>query len=85
MKHITTQYGQECNYIECTWDEYCILDKFLRQLGVEIRHMISDSTTVQVQARNNYKDNAEMYRNHKIGSLICELSEEEIKSGHWRR
>ena len=87
MERITMQYGMECNYLKCTFAEYQTLVEFLKSLGVEARMVSWDTATdtVEVQARNNYQDNAEMYRNHKIGGLICELSEDEIKSGHWRR
>lgn len=88
MKHITEKYGTACNYIQCTMEEYKILDKFLEQLGVEIRMCKWDTSTdtVEIQCRNNYKDWCILYRNNNItGKLIEERVKEEISSGHWRR
>jgi hypothetical protein len=69
-------------------EEYKVITDFMKQLGVEVRMTLWDAVTdtVTIQARNNYKNWAEAYRNTQItGGHIEKLAQDEIKSGHWRR
>lgn len=86
MKHITEEYGQPCELIESTYEEFVILSEFLKRHGVEVRHCRSDRNTVVWQIRNGYKEMAHLYKGQsKHCETICRVVEEDIKSGHWRR
>lgn len=56
MQHITEEYGQETNLLVMNHDDYYILDKFLRGLGVRIRTTEWHGDTVTIQGDNPYKD-----------------------------
>ena len=55
MKHITEEYGQLCNLLELSEEEYRVLDAFLRLEGVRIRRCRSYRGTATIQAENPYK------------------------------
>lgn len=60
MKHITEEYGQECNRLELTENEYKNLEPFLISLGVRSRFVCcyyKDKTLMyEIQAENPYKN-----------------------------
>lgn len=55
MKHITEEYGQPCNLLELSEEEYRELDAFLRLEGIIIRRCRSYCGTTTIQAENPYK------------------------------
>ena len=59
MKHITQQYGEPCNDLELTTEEFKIIEPFLRALGIRSRtvvYEVVDGTPIhRIQAENVYK------------------------------
>ena len=55
MKHITEEYGQETNLLVMHHEDYYVLDRFLRGLGVRIRATEWYGDTVTIQGDNPYK------------------------------
>ena len=86
MKHITEEYGQPCEVIESSCEEFYILKEFLKRHGVEARQIISDGKTCKWQIRNGYKEWAHLYKGCSVHCKnICEGVEADIESGHWCR
>ena len=86
MKHITEEYGQPCDLIESTCEEFYIMKEFLKRFGVEARQCISYGNTCRWQIRNNYKEWVCVSRGiSERCEWIANAAEEEIKSGHWCR
>ncbi len=86
MKHIKEEYGQACNKIESTIDEFYILKDFLKVYGVETRICSACGDTCIWQIRNGYKDWANLYSNDKItGQNIIDIVEKNITDGSWDR
>lgn len=86
MKHITEEYGQPCELIESTCEEFFVLKEFLKRHGVEARLCIMSGDMCKWQIRNGYKEWAHLYKNDTItGSKIIEIVEADIKSGNWCR
>lgn len=83
MKHITEQYGIKTNKIECTPEEYQIIQAFFSKMGIEIRTVLYSRERVEFQAQNPYKSLCEFYGNRKTGKEIAEQAEEYIKEGVW--
>lgn len=77
MKHITTEYGQPCNYLELTEEEYKALDGFLRGVGVRSRRTSSYNGVVTIQAENPYQRNLIRYFYHN-GKNILKFADEEM-------
>ena len=88
MKHITTEYGQPCNYLELTEEEYKALDGFLRGVGVQSRRTTSYNGVVTIQAENPYKTELICYgRIHTAENILKfadeAMSEKEIMRYKW--
>ena len=54
MKHITEEYGQPCNLLVLSREEYHMLDAFLRLEGVRIRRCKEFGSEVTIQAENPF-------------------------------
>lgn len=82
MKRITEKYGEPCNYIELSDDEYKELYYFLLELGVELRPMIyhGDKKIYECQARNPFKDRLQYVDKKSYDSVT-----KDVKQGWWRR
>lgn len=86
MKHITEEYGQPCEQIESTCEEFFVLKEFLKRHGVEARLIIVKGDRCKWQIRNGYKDMVQLHKNNTIScNKIIEIVEADIKSGHWCR
>ena len=86
MKHITEEYGQPCELIESTCEEFRLLKEFLKRFGIEARRCVSDGKTCKWQIRNGYKEWAHLYKECEItGNKIIKIVERDIESGHWCR
>lgn len=55
MMHITEEYGQPCNLLVLSEEEYRVLDAFLRLEGVRIRQCKSYRGTVTIQGENPFQ------------------------------
>ena len=82
MKYITEEYGQPCELIESTCEEFFIMKEFLKQHGVEARLVMSYGEVCKWQIRNVYKYWCFGTIN---GSEIAKRAEKEIESGNWCR
>lgn len=83
MKHIPEEYGQKCNLLELTQDEYAALEPFLLALGVRTRTTscwVEDGSIVcKIQAENPYKTSLSGYRGlNDITALAYEMAEREM-------
>lgn len=85
MKHIKEEYGQPCNIIESTVEEYYTMKNFLRIYGVETRMIMSCGDTCTWQIRNGYKDWVNLNRNEKVCERIINIVEENIETGCYSR
>ena len=86
MKHITEEYGQPCNKIESTHEEYLLLKNFLKAYGIESRMISGCGDKVEWQIRNGYKIWAELYRDNQItGQKIIDIVEDDIRSNCYQR
>ena len=54
MNHITTQYGEDCNLLELSVDDYYKLERFLLKLGVRSRMISMYQGNCLIQAENVY-------------------------------
>lgn len=84
MRHITEEYGQPCNLLELTEEEYRVLDAFLMNLGIRSRRTSSDfgkGTTV-IQAENPYRERLLLYFNRSAAEALesaeQDMSEKQI-------
>ena len=79
MKHIATEYGQPCNLLELTPEEYESLDGFLRGVGVRSRITKSYNGIVTIQAENPYMyDLNACARVNPLASLFLKRAENEM-------
>lgn len=56
MKHIMERYGEHCNYIKCTPDEFFVMKESFREIGVVIRMILENDGIVICQIFNPYKE-----------------------------
>lgn len=85
MKHITEEYGTECNKIESTYEEYMILKKFLEVHGVEARRCSGCGNKVEWQIRNDYKNWVHLNKNEKVCEQIINTVEDNIRRKSYQR
>ena len=83
MEHITMQYGQECNLIKSTLEEFRIMEKFLEAHGVLVRICKMSKDEVEWQAQNPYQVWANLYSSHF--PLIKKQGDNEMEDKHWCR
>ena len=79
MKRITEQYGNPCDYIESTIEEFFMLKEFLKNYGVEARMISASGDTCEWQIRNDYRNWVHLKRNVKACESIINIVEENIK------
>lgn len=86
MKHITEEYGQPCDLIESTCEEFFAMKEFLERYGVEARMISSYGDTCKWQIRNNYREWVRLSREtSERCKWIVKIAEKEIEEGHWCR
>lgn len=83
MKYISEEYGQKCNLLELTQDEYAALEPFLLSLGVRTRttsYWAEDGSIVcKIQAENPYKVSLIGYKGlNEITARAYEMAEREM-------
>lgn len=81
MKHITMEYGQECNLITSTPEEFWILKAFLEKHGILVRSCVSTKDEVKWQIQNPYQVWANLY-SHDF-PLVKEQGDREMESNNW--
>lgn len=84
MKYIPEEYGQKCNLLELTQDEYAALEPFLLALGVRTRttsFWAEDGSIVcKIQAENPYKTSLSSYKAlDDITALAYKSAEREME------
>lgn len=84
MKYISEEYGQKCNLLELTQDEYDALEPFLLALGVRSRTTSSwvegDLIVNKIQADNPYKVSLTAYKGiNDITAHAYESAEREME------
>lgn len=92
MKYISEEYGQKCNLLELTQDEYDALEPFLLALGVLSRTTSSwvegDLIVQKIQAENPYKDLLTSYKG--INDItdhvyaLAEIAMEPLSISHYK-
>ena len=85
MKHIKEEYGQPCNQIESSKEEFYILKDFLKLYGVEARMIMCCGDTCVWQIRNGYKDWVHLNSNEKVCERIINIVEENIAKNVYSR
>lgn len=85
MKHITEEYGQPCDIIESTVEEFYIFKNFLKLHGIEARMIMSCGDTCTWQIRNGYKDWVYLNKNEKVCERIINIVEENIENNVYSR
>lgn len=56
MDHIKEEYGQPCNHIKCSYEEYLVMKNSFREIGVAVRMVLAEGDVVICQVINPYEE-----------------------------
>lgn len=84
MQHITEQSYSPTNRLILTPEEFESLRAFLLPLDVELRPIVAGQEGITIQARNTFRDMAEVYTREAVPVLV-EKTRRAIEEGGWRR
>lgn len=86
MRLITQEYGQPCELVESTLEEFYVMKELLKRNGAEARLVSRYCNSCVWQIRNNYKEEVDMKRGiSSVCDRIIKTVEADIESGHWCR